>query len=120
MNNPTIDSGRLPAPIYTDKKRYGWLFSVIGPAISLVGTGAVSFFGIANWILFLPLIFFYGLVPVLDFFIGEDTSNPPESEVDALEKDGYYRAITYATIPVLWIAVIFNCIFLCTQSLSVW
>jgi alkane 1-monooxygenase len=64
------------------------------------------------------LVFYYFFVPLLDFLIGEDTSNPPESSIEDLEADAYYRWITYATIPILWIAVIFNCIFLCTFSLN--
>jgi len=120
MPNSALDSGLTPPYVYTDKKRYAWLFSVIGPGLSLVGTVAVSFWDVDTRILFFPLLFFYGLVPLLDFFLGEDTSNPPESQIQDLEHDAYYRAITYATIPVLWVAVIFNCIFLCTHSLSVW
>jgi alkane 1-monooxygenase len=120
MPNSALDSGITPSTVYTDKKRYAWLFSVIGPGLSLVGTVAVSFWDVDTRILFFPLLFFYGLVPLLDFFLGEDTSNPPESQIQDLEHDAYYRAITYATIPVLWVAVIFNCIFLCTHSLSVW
>lgn len=120
MSNLAVDTGPPPTPLYIDKKRYAWLFSVIGPGLSLVGPVSVSMFDIGTWVLFFPLVFFYVFIPLLDFWIGEDTSNPPESEVKALESDGYYRAITYATIPVLWVAVIFNCIFLCTHTLSIW
>ena len=117
--NTAIEHHTNPTPSYTDKKRFAWLFSVAGPAISLVGTVAVSSFDVNRWILFFPLIFYYFFVPLLDFLIGEDTSNPPESSIEALEADDYYRWITYATIPILWVAVIFNCIFLCTYSLNV-
>lgn len=120
MSNTAVDLNPPPSPIYLDKKRYAWLFSVIGPGLSMVGTVAVSFFDASTWLLFFPLVFFYGLIPLLDFCWGEDTSNPPESEVHALEKDTYYRAITYATVPILWVAVIFNCVFLCTHTLSIW
>ena len=105
-------------PSYVDKKRFAWLFSVVGPAVALVGTVAVSGFGVSSWILFFPFVFYYFFVPFLDFLIGEDISNPPESSIEALEADAYYRWITYATIPILWFAVIFNCIFLCTFSLT--
>jgi len=101
-----------------DKKRFAWLFSVLGPAISLVGTAGVSMFDASSWLLFFPLAFFYIFVPLLDLFIGEDTSNPPESSIEALEADPYYRWIAYATVPILWVAVIFNCIFLSTHSLT--
>ena len=113
-----IEHRQNPTPSYIDKKRFAWLFSVAGPAVSLVGTVAVSSFGVSSWILFFPLVFYYFFVPFLDFLIGEDTSNPPEASIAALEADAYYRWITYATIPILWIAVIFNCIFLCTCTLT--
>ncbi len=116
--NSAIEDGPTPQPSYTDKKRFAWLLSVVGPAIALVGTVAVSSFEVNRWILFFPLVFYYFFVPLLDFLIGEDTSNPPESSIEDLEADPYYRWITYATIPILWIAVIFNCIFLCTFSLN--
>ena len=113
-----IEDRQNPLPSYIDKKRFAWLCSVVGPAIALVGTVAVSVFGISSWILFFPFVFYYFFVPFLDFLFGEDISNPPESAIEALEADAYYRWITYATIPILWIAVIFNCIFLCTFSLT--
>ena len=113
-----IENRQSPTPSYIDKKRFAWLFSVAGPAVSLVGTVAVSSFEASSWILFFPLVFYYFFVPFLDFLIGEDTSNPPEASIAALEADAYYRWITYATIPILWIAVIFNCIFLCTYTLT--
>lgn len=113
-----IENRQSPTPSYIDKKRFAWLFSVAGPAVSLVGTVAVSSFEASSWILFFPLVFYYFFVPFLDFLIGEDTSNPPEASIAALEADVYYRWITYATIPILWIAVIFNCIFLCTYTLT--
>ena len=113
-----IEDRQNPLPSYVDKKRFAWLLSAVGPAIALVGTVAVSVFEVSSWILFFPFVFYYFFVPFLDFLIGEDVSNPPESSIEALEADAYYRWITYATIPILWIAVIFNCIFLCTFSLT--
>jgi alkane 1-monooxygenase len=113
-----IQDRQNPLPSYVDKKRFAWLLSVVGPAVALVGTVAVSVFEVSSWILFFPFVFYYFFVPFLDFLIGEDISNPPESSIEALEADAYYRWITYATIPILWIAVIFNCIFLCTSSLT--
>jgi alkane 1-monooxygenase len=113
-----IQDRQNPLPSYVDKKRFAWLLSVVGPAVALVGTVAVSVFEVSSWILFFPFVFYYFFVPFLDFLTGEDISNPPESSIEALEADAYYRWITYATIPILWIAVIFNCIFLCTSSLT--
>jgi hypothetical protein len=37
------------------------------------------------WTLWLPAVFFYGLAPLIDRWLGEDQSNPPESAVPALD-----------------------------------
>ena len=46
-------------------------------------------------------------MPAMDYLIGEDSSNPPETAVPALEEDRFYRYITYAVVPVLWTTYIF-------------
>ena len=53
----------------------------------------------------------------MDFVLGEDLSNPPESAVPQLEADRYYRWINYAVVPVLWGGLLFNCIYLATHAL---
>ena len=85
--NSAVQKLQQQSPPYIDRKRWAWLISVIGPAISLVGTVSVSALNVGTWVLFFPLVFFYALVPLLDFVIGEDTSNPPESSIAALEAD---------------------------------
>ena len=94
-------------PPYRERKRYAWLLSLlvpcsvgIGPAM-MVATGDVR----ALWI---PVVFFYVVAPLLDWILGEDLSNPPEGAVPALDADLYYRWITFALVPVLWTAFVFG------------
>jgi len=104
------------APPYRDRKRHAWLLSVFVPFF--IGSGAllVLFTGDARaaWI---PIVFIYGAVPLLDWLLGEDRSNPPESAVPALEADRYYRYVTYAAVPMLWLSFVASVWFLCTQAL---
>ena len=67
--------------------------------------------------LWLPVAFNYLVMPLADFLFGEDRSNPPESAVAALEEDRYYRYITYAVVPVLWITYIFAAWFVSRHTL---
>ena len=106
----------LPAPAYRDRKRYAWLLSVLAPTFVGSGPLLVHLSGQAAWA-WAPLLFIYGLVPLLDRLLGEDRSNPPESAVPALEADRYYRRVTYATVPVLWIAFVAAIWYLATQPL---
>ena len=106
----------LPAPAYRDRKRYAWLLSVLAPTFVGSGPLLVHLTGQAAWA-WAPLLFIYGLVPLLDGLLGEDRSNPPESAVPALEADRYYRWVTYATVPVLWAAFVAAIWYLATQPL---
>ena len=106
----------LPAPAYRDRKRHAWLLSVLVPTFIGSGPLLVHLTGQPGWA-WSPVVFLYGLIPLLDLLLGEDRSNPPESAVPALEADRYYRRITYATVPVLWIAFIAAVWHLATQPL---
>lgn len=97
----------LHAEPYRDHKRYAWLLSLLIPTTVMIGPALMLNSGEA-WMLWLPVVFFYTIVPLLDRILGEDQSNPPESAVPALDADLYYRWVTYLLAPVLWAAFIFS------------
>jgi len=101
---------------YRDRKRYAWLLSLLVP--SLVGAGPLlaSRFGDPLW-LWTPLLLVYVLLPLLDYALGEDRSNPPESAVPALEADRYYRYVSWAVVPMLWAWFVFGAWYASTQAL---
>lgn len=92
---------------YRDRKRYLWLLSIFVPA--LMNAGPLLYLLVSPKVLWLwlPVAFNYIVMPLVDYFVGEDRSNPPESAVAELEEDRYYRYITYAIVPVLWMTYIF-------------
>ena len=91
---------------YRDRKRYLWLLSIFVPA--LMNAGLLLYMLSHNVLmLWVPVAFNYIVMPLADYLVGEDRSNPPESAVEALEEDQYYRYITYAVVPVLWATYIF-------------
>jgi alkane 1-monooxygenase len=110
-------SATVFAPLaYRDRKRYLWLLSIIVPA--LMNVGLVLYLRSHNvLLLWVPVAFNYLVMPLVDFFVGEDRSNPPESVIEALEEDRYYRYITYAVVPVLWMTCIFAAWFVSRHSL---
>ncbi len=89
---------------YRDGKRVGWLLSVVYPLLPFVGIGAHALTG-APIALGIPLLISYGLMPLLDAIIGEDPNNPPEAIVPQLERDAYYRWLTWLTVPLHFIAL---------------
>ena len=55
--------------------------------------------GWSVWFWLGPIIIL-GVVPAIDLFAGLDRSNPPDDVIEALEKDRYYRWITYLYLPI--------------------
>ena len=47
-----------------------------------------------------------GVVPAIDLFAGLDRSNPPDDVIERLEKDTYYRWITYAFLPIQYVGFV--------------
>ncbi|MCK0536954.1 alkane 1-monooxygenase [Alcanivorax quisquiliarum] len=56
------------------------------------------------WLIYIVI---FGVVPILDYIIGKDPSNPNEEvEVPAMSSELTYRAITLLMVPI-WLAVLF-------------
>lgn len=104
------------APPYRDRKRYAWLLSLGVPAFIGSGTLLMAVTGDVR-VLWLPVAFVYIVIPLVDLLLGTDRSNPPESAVPALEADRYYRYVTYALVPILWLAFIASVWFVGTHAL---
>ena len=102
---------------YRDTKRYLWILSVFLPLIPLLGIFLYFRFG-AEWVLIIPLSINYIVIPVLDWFFGMDTNNPPEEIVPQLEEDRYYRYLTWITVPLHFVTLIAVAWFVGTQDIS--
>jgi alkane 1-monooxygenase len=104
---------------YRDRKRWWWLLSVVYPLLPFSGMAAHAVTG-HEIALGLPLLISYGLMPMFDLLIGEDQNNPPEAVVPQLEDDRYYRWLTWATVPLHFVALIGCAWWVGTHSLSWW
>ena len=104
-----------PQP-YRDRKRHAWLLSLLVPCTVAIGPLLMLILGDVR-ALWVPVVLFYVVFPLLDKLLGEDLSNPPESAVPALDADLYYRRITYALVPVLWAGFIFSAWFVARHDL---
>ena len=104
---------------YTDKKRYQWLFSVLTPAIPLMGVTIYYQTGL-EWTLALSIPLSYVLFPILDWLSGSDENNPPEELVPQLEADNYYRILTMVTVPLHFVVLGAIAYVVGTNDLSLW
>lgn len=107
----------MSGPEYRDSKRYLWSLSVFLPLLPLAGILLYLESGL-TWTLAVPLMFAYLVIPLLDWFIGADTNNPPEEIVPQLEEDRYYRVLTWLTVPLHFMVLIVVAWFTATQNLS--
>ena len=113
------DDSELGRVTYRDRKRFWWLLALVYPLLPFTGMAAHALTG---WqlALGLPLVISYGFMPLLDFVIGEDGNNPPEAVVPQLEQDRYYRWLTWATVPLHFVALIGCAWWVGTHDLSWW
>jgi alkane 1-monooxygenase len=104
---------------YQDRKRAWWLLSAAYPLIPATGVLAHAITG-APVALALPLGILYGLMPLLDFLVGEDPNNPPEEVVPQLEEDPYYRWLTWLAVPLHFVTLLACAWWVGTQALPWW
>jgi alkane 1-monooxygenase len=102
---------------YVDRKRLWWLLSVVYPLFPVYAVMLHAWTG-SEWAFLAPIVFSYGLGPLLDWWLGEDRSNPPEQTVPALENDRYYRVLTWLTVPLHVASLIIAATYGATQELS--
>ncbi len=84
---------------WTDSKRYLWPLGGLILLLPILGTAAYDYTG---WTITLWLAFFivYGLIPLADYLLGEDNSNPPDSAMEKLAGEQYYRYALYVSVPI--------------------
>jgi alkane 1-monooxygenase len=96
------ETGTVPAGSterWKDRKRYLWLLGLVMPSLAFVAMGLHSLTGWGVWFWLGPIVILV-IVPAIDLLAGLDRSNPPEDVIAALEKDRYYRWITYLYLPI--------------------
>ena len=113
----TLENGE--AIFYRDRKRWFWSLSVLYPLQPFLGMWLHSRTGNEGWLL-LPLALSYVGAPLLDWFLGEDQNNPPEAVVLQLDRDPYYRWLTYVVVPLHFLALIGAAWWVGTQELAWW
>ena len=95
----------VAAPSWIDHRRNLWPISLVVPSLAVIAFVLVELTGSA-WFWWTGAVVIYGLVPLLDAWIGEDRNNPPESAVEVLGNDAWYRWILLATFPLQLIGTV--------------
>jgi alkane 1-monooxygenase len=113
----TVDDPELGRIDYVDRKRHLWLLSVFFPLIPLIGMGLMEWSD-REWTLWIPLVFLYLVIPLLDYLFPNDRSNPPEQVVPQLEADVYYRVLNHLTVPLHFVILVSGAWFVAHNELG--
>ncbi|MEQ6899970.1 fatty acid desaturase [Nocardioides sp. YIM 152588] len=104
--NSTVPAASVAA--WRDRKRYLWLLGLVVPVLGILIVGVYAVAG-WHWVLWAGPIVILGVVPAIDLSTGLDRSNPPDDMIERLEKDRYYRWITFAYLPIQYAALVAVC-----------
>ena len=97
VRNSTVPAGSTEE--WKDRKRYLWLIGLVVPSLAFVALGMHELTGWTAWFWIAPVVILV-IVPAIDLLAGLDRSNPPADVIEALERDTYYRWITYLFLPI--------------------
>ncbi len=98
----------LTPAAWTDPKRYAWTLGLLVPLLPFMAWGLVEATGLAVFWFFGPA-FVFGVIPLLDQAIGKDAANPPDSVIQWLEQDRYYRWCTFLYLPLQYASLVAAC-----------
>jgi len=119
MTSATAPAAQAPlTAAWSDPKRYLWLLGLVVPLIPVIGWGLAEATGLGVMWWFGPA-FVFGVIPLLDMAIGKDSANPPDSAIEWLEQDRYYRWCTYLFLPLQFASLAFACWMWSSGDLSV-
>ncbi|MGW4329823.1 alkane 1-monooxygenase [Nocardia sp. NPDC004573] len=82
-----------------DPKRHLWVLGLLAPSSALLPSQLVLHTGLEVFWWIGPIIVLI-VIPVLDWSIGVDGSNPKDEDYELLSNDRYYRWCTYLMLPV--------------------
>ena len=117
MSTATRNSALNDAFSWQDSKKPFWAMGLLVPMLPVaasllfMATGSELSWWIAPFVLYL-------IVPLLDYFVGTDRSNPPEAAVKSLAEDRYYRHIVYAYIPLQFTGTLVAVAFIAEGSMG--
>ncbi|MEV5649147.1 alkane 1-monooxygenase [Nocardia sp. NPDC052254] len=101
-----------------DPKRYLWTLGLIAPVCALFPAQLVSLTGLELFWWIGPIIVFV-VIPLLDWVVGDDGSNPHDADYEALSNDRYYRWCTYLFLPMQFTGLAIACRLWSSSELSV-
>ena len=107
---------RMEQP-WRDRKRLLWLLGLAVPLLPFGGWHLFRSTGLSVFLWMGP-IWILGVIPLLDWIVGEDRSNAPDSAMEHLEQNHFYRWCTYLYLPLQFAGLVWGTWVVSHYSLS--
>ncbi len=96
----------------TARKKAGYLVFLMTPLLPVAAWWLGRLSGAPDLLAWFTPLYIFGAIPVADYLLGEDRSNPGDEEIEALRSDRWYKVLLAACVPVMlvllpWSAYIF-------------
>lgn len=114
----TADNGK--DVFYIDKKRHLWWLGFLGPLVMVAAIWLYFVSGNNPVFTLIPMLYLYAITPLIDYFMGEDTHNPPEEVVAHMALDNYYRFHVHIRVTIGIVIFLAYVWFVGTQTLPWW
>lgn len=101
-----------------DPKRHLWVLGLIAPGCALLPSQLVLHTKLTVFWWIGPIIILI-VIPVLDWVVGEDGTNPRDEDYELLTNDRYYRWCTYMFLPIQMSGLIIAAVLWAGDGLSV-
>jgi alkane 1-monooxygenase len=102
---------------WRDRKRLLWLLGLAVPLLPFGGWYLFRSTGLSVFLWMGP-IWILGVIPLLDWIVGEDRSNAPDSAMEHLEQNHFYRWCTYLYLPLQFAGLVWGTWVVSHYSLS--
>lgn len=93
---------------WRDRKRYVWLLGIVIPVLVPVSWLGVLLTGCGLFWWSGPIMT-VAVIPLLDYLVGSDSENPPDSALRYLEQDRFYRWALFSYLPAQYLSLVLAC-----------
>jgi alkane 1-monooxygenase len=104
---------------YLDEKKWKYLLTHLVTAVPMLSV-FLYFSDVGIWATLIPGAVFFVAIPALDYFVGEDTDNLPESAVRSVTDDPVYSILVRSAVPLAWLSFFAAAFLVGTQPLPLW
>lgn len=109
-----FDASKSRAPV----KRHLWLISLTFPTTPLIGVALALSTGNPH-LMWVPVLIFYVLTPLLDYLIGEDKTDLLGQIEAETEISSFYKIMVHLLLPVLYLTWIIGAAFVTHTALPI-